>query len=98
MIINFSPVRMEERLKVFVDGDKIVVNGELFDFTPLGEGDVLPTSAITSDWFFGEVTRTGGVICLTLILPHGKDAPESTKFPHPVRISYGEVGIPEYGG
>jgi hypothetical protein len=65
-------------------GDTLIVNGEAFDFAPLPEGGQLPAAAIASPWFAGPVQRLGGVLHLTLILPHGVPAPQATLFPLPV--------------
>lgn len=87
MIIYLSPVRMDEELMVDREGDLLYVNGEVFDFGPLLEGATLPAEAISSKWFSGQVDRIGGELHLTLILPHGADAPEETRFPQPVVLT-----------
>lgn len=95
MIINFSPVRMDEELLVDVEGDIIMVNGVEFDFSPLPEGATLPSDAINSDWFVNEVTRVDGQLIVTLKLPHGPNAPESTRFSQPFVVTEdGSVDIP----
>ena len=97
MIINLSPVRMDDRLRVEKAGDTLVLNGESFDLNPLLEGATLPASAINSPWFTGNVDRAGGDLSLTLILPHGADAPESTRFPEPIVVTDdGIVALPPY--
>ncbi|MBS3183767.1 hypothetical protein JIQ88_01560 [Pseudomonas sp. PCH44] len=97
MIINLSPVRMDDRLRVERAGDTLVLNGESFDLSPLLEGASLPASAISSPWFTGSVDRVGGELSLTLILPHGADAPQSTRFPEPiVTTNDGIVALPPY--
>ncbi|WP_060507160.1 hypothetical protein [Pseudomonas sp. NBRC 111124] len=97
MIISFSPVRMEERLTLEVDGDVVVINGAPFDFTPLPEGATLPREAILSDWFPGDVERVDGELSLTVRLPHGANAPEATRFPSQATvIANGIVDLPAY--
>ncbi|MFM5266242.1 hypothetical protein ACET9V_08340 [Aeromonas caviae] len=101
MKIKFTPVRMGEQLiAAVVDDDKILLNGEELDFSPLGEGDVLPAAAIDSQWIASDVTRTGGEISLTLCLPHGANAPHETRFPAafdvPITVTAGPVPLPPY--
>lgn len=97
MIVSFSPVLREAKLEVEVHGDAITINGEVFDFSPLPEGATLPDTAIASDWFFGDVTRKNGVISLTISLPHGVNAPESTRFAKPIFVfKDGPVELPVY--
>lgn len=97
MHIVLEPMNRPEMLTLSVIGDKVVVNGEEFDFAQVGEGDTLPQSAIRSDWFFGDVKRTGGVLELSIMLPHGPNAPESTRFPQPITITNdGPVELPIY--
>ena len=97
MRISLYPVRLDTPVNLRVEGDTVVVNGEIFDFTPLGEGDTLPQGAILSDWFPGEVTRVGGKLHLTIRLPFGPNAPEATRFPRPITITKdGPVSLPVY--
>ncbi len=74
--IVFSPVRTDEQLVMSRSGDVLTLNGENFDFSPLLEGATLPREAILSDWFPGDVSRAGGILSLTVRLPHGPYAPK----------------------
>jgi len=97
MLITWSPVRMDEQLRLNVESDVIMVNGEEFDFSPLLEGSTLPRDAIYSDWFFGDLSRIGGELHLILRLPYGPSAPEETRFPAPIIITEdGSVELPLY--
>ena len=97
MQISFTPTRCDTALVATRQGDVLTLNGEAFDFTALSEGDVLPREAVTCDWLASEVTREGGALHLTLILPHGADAPEETRFPQPVTLTGdGPVPLPPY--
>jgi hypothetical protein len=87
MEITFLPIRMDAELALSRRGDSLTVNGEVFDFSPLEEGAILPADAISSDWFVGPVERRDGELHLTLLLPHGQDAPADARFPVPVRIA-----------
>lgn len=95
MIINLSPACSEGTITASVSGDKITINGQEFDFSPLGSG-ILPADAIESDHFLGPVfRRENGEIELTLRLPHAAGASETMTFPHPVRAVDGPVVLPK---
>lgn len=83
MHITFSPVRSDDTLTLERQGEALIVNGEVFDFAALPEGAELPGDAIDSDWFVGPAHRRDGILHLTLLLPHGADAPRDTLFPAP---------------
>ncbi|PHN28985.1 hypothetical protein [Pseudomonas sp. ICMP 561] len=96
MKIILSPVRREETISVVKRGDVLFVNGEEFDFSPVGEGDTLPRSAIDSIWFGGPVDRVDGELTLTMILPlPGNFSPEQA-FPTPLlNVPDGDVWLPQ---
>lgn len=97
MQINWSPVRRDEALTVTKQGDALTTNGEVFDFTTLLNGETLPRDAIVCDWLASDVERVDGEIILTLILPHGANAPEETRFPQPVVMAGdGPVPVPPH--
>ncbi|NVZ70463.1 hypothetical protein [Pseudomonas costantinii] len=86
-----------EKLKLSKSGDKLTLNGEAFDFSPLREGSILPESAIQSDYFAGPVTRLNGEIQMTLIFPFdgGNDAPEHVRFPEALVVTAdGNIKLP----
>ncbi len=95
--ITLCPRRFEQELVLSRDGDRLNINGEWFDFSPLLEGSTLPASAINSTSFFGDIERIDGSILLTLWLPHGPNAPESTRYPEPILVNEdGPVELPIY--
>jgi hypothetical protein len=94
MLVCFSPVRSDETLEARVSGDVLTVNGQPFDFGPLPEGATLPDGACGSDWIAGPVERRGGVVAVTLRLPHGLAAPAARRFPQPVVVTAGPVPLP----
>ena len=97
MHIILSPTRTDAPLVASRAGDTLTLNGETFDFSPLGEGETLPADAIESEWIVGDVARTDGVLHLTLRLPHGANAPEETRFPEPISDPPdGEIALPPY--
>lgn len=94
MIIKLSPVRMDEELQVEREGDRLYVDGEVFDFGPLIDGATLPAEAISSKWFEGQVGRVGSELQLTLVLPHAADAPHAARFPADLYPRDGQVQLP----
>lgn len=81
MIINLSPVRMDELLTVEKVGETLRLNGELFDFSALDDGSTLPAEAISSKWVCSPVERVDGNLIVTLLMPHGAEAGERSRFP-----------------
>ncbi|GHS80348.1 hypothetical protein PAGU2196_11820 [Pseudomonas sp. PAGU 2196] len=97
MKISFSPSYRDYPLSLYRAGDVLYLNGEQFDFSNLPEGATLPPGAVNSEWFKGEVTRMNGELEFTLILPHGLNAPESTRFPQAITLfGDGTVQLPPY--
>lgn len=97
MILILSPVEQTPPLTVYREGDVLVLNGVPLDFGPLPEGGVLPATAIGNPWIAGDVTRTGGVLTVPLILPHGPAAPQATRFPAPITLTGdGPVALPAH--
>ncbi|KPD10859.1 hypothetical protein [Phaeobacter sp. 11ANDIMAR09] len=97
MHITFTPMRLDEELTLEKQGDVLIINGEAFDFTPLPEGHILPRAAVVSDWLVSDVTRVSGVVQMTLILPHGAQAPRETLFPVPLLVTGdGPVKLPAH--
>ena len=94
MQISFSPIRADGALSVSVSGDVLTVNGQRLDLGALHEGGRLPAAAIPSAAFASDVTRHGGALHLTLILPHSADAPEAVLFPETVTLSDGPCTAP----
>jgi len=92
-----SPQRRDHRLTLARSGDQLAINGEAFDFAAIPEGGTLPRDAVACDCLAGDVTRSGGVLHLTLILPHGADAPQATLFPAALALTGdGPVALPAY--
>ena len=97
MQITLTPQRRDDILTLVRSGDVLTINGEAFDFTVIPEGGTLPRAAVACDWLAGDVTRAGEVLHLTLILPHGADAPLETRFPAPITLTGdGPVALPPY--
>ena len=97
MHITLSPVFCADPLTLQCAGDVLTVNGEVFDFTRLPEGATLPQAAVDCRWLASDIHRIDGVLHLTLILPHGANAPEETRFPKVLTLSAdGPVPLPPY--
>lgn len=96
MKISFSPTRGDAQPKVSVEGDVLTINGDALDLSVVPEGAVLPAGAVASGWIAGPITRAGGELSVTILLPHGADAPEATRFPAPVTVTSGPVPLPAY--
>lgn len=96
MQIKFSPQRRDDALVVEKLNDILTVNGEVFDFSTVGEGDTLPADAISSEFFAGPVERIGGEIVLTLLLPHGPNPSAAVAFPETLVVTdNGPVELPQ---
>jgi hypothetical protein len=97
MQINLSPQARFDRLTVSKSGDVLTINGTEYDFGPLPDGGTLPRDAVDCEWLASDVERISGEIHLTLILPHGSNAPETTRFPAPITVTEdGPVALPAY--
>lgn len=89
MRIKLSPQRREDTLNVSRAGSALTINGEVFDFSRMADGDSLPASAISSPWFIGQVDCAGGELELTLILPLPANYSPEQAFPADL------IGVPD---
>ena len=91
-LITLSPMRRDDVLTVSVAGDVLVLNGEALDL-----GTYTADPEAPQDWIVGQPVQDGGVWYVTLILPHGADAPEATRFPEPITVTAdGPVQLPPH--
>lgn len=96
MIIKLSPIRSDAELAITKQGAVLILNGESFDFTNMGDGDTLPLEAITSPWFADSVIRTGDTLELTLRLPLPANFSPEQAFPVPLlNVPDGAVSLPQ---
>lgn len=96
LIIKLSPQNRPNSAVYMKVGDTISVNGEIFYFSRVQEGDTLPKEAIASDWFGGDVERVGGDLVVTLISPLPSNYSPEQAFPEPVIMhGDGEVPLPQ---
>ena len=84
MKITLSPQRRDDTLTVIKQGDTLTINGTAYDFSVIPDGATLPQDATDCEWLASDVERIDGVLHLTLLLPHGANAPEETRFPQPI--------------
>jgi hypothetical protein len=95
MKIKLSPQRRDDDLTLIKDKDCLLINGEIFDFSQLVEGAVLPFGSINCDFIVGDVYRKNGVIELVIVLPYNKHHSNQRKFPTDIIINFdGEVELP----
>jgi len=92
MHIILSPLRDDRPLRLSRHGDVLTIDGQAFDFGPLPAGASLPPDAIACDRIAGHVRRSAaGALTVPLVLPHGPNAPEQSRFPQ--QISLTEDGV-----
>lgn len=95
MQIRLTPMRSDARLTLHRAGDVLTVNDVVLDFSAIPEGAVLPRAAVACDALASDVCREGGRLHLTLILPHGADAPQACLHPAPLLLlADGPVPLP----
>lgn len=96
MRISFSPMRRDDTLTLEKsNGDRLRINGELFNFNTLNDGDVIPAGAVPCEWIVGPVERINGEVRLTLILPHGPSPSHAVAFPDPITVTNdGPIEVP----
>lgn len=88
MRISFAPQRRDDSLTLEKSsGDRLRINGELFNFNPLEDGDTVPEGSIPCDWIVGPVERIEGEVHLTLILPHGAEPSQAVAFPETITVT-----------
>lgn len=96
MKISLSPQRRDDTLSLVRAGQTLVVNGEIFDFSGMEDGDTLPASAINSEWFIGQVDNLGGELEFSLILPLPANYSPEQAFPGAlVDVPDGDILLPQ---
>lgn len=93
--IDLSPQVRADSLVLGKQGEALVINGKRYDFSQLPEGATLPREAMDCELFASDVTRKGGDIELTLLLPITANASAAARFPAPLNVvNDGEVVLP----
>lgn len=96
MNIILMPQRRDDSLVWVKNGDSLSVNGEVADFSKVGEGDTLPSMAIHSDFFPGEVTRINGVLTITITMSIPENYSQEQAFPSPlINAPDGPLNLPK---
>ena len=95
--INLLPFRVDvDAFEVVKSGTSLSVNGEVYDFSQMSDGDTLPRGAIAGDNFPGDVTMEGGVITVTLLMPMPWNYSQEQAFPEPLlNVPDGPVKLPD---
>lgn len=96
MIITFSPQRRDDTISLIKEtGETIRINGELFNFDPLQEGDMIPKDVVPCEWITGPVERKDGHVHLNIILPHGPNPSQAVSFPETITVTEtGPIPLP----
>ncbi|MEZ5796712.1 MAG: hypothetical protein R3D63_03995 [Paracoccaceae bacterium] len=95
MHIELIPIRMDATLEAHLAGEVLTLNGQAVDLSAVTEAEPLAAETLGCPWICGEVTRRDGEIRLSLLLPHGADAPEEMRFPAPIsRRRTGPLPLP----
>ncbi|HEU5019696.1 MAG TPA: hypothetical protein VFT69_17195 [Pseudolabrys sp.] len=97
MRISFSPQRRDDALTLEkTSGDRLRINGELFNFDPLQDGDSIPAGEVPCDWIMGPIERIDGEVRLTVVLPHGANPSQAVAFPEPITVTEdGPIAVPQ---
>lgn len=96
MRISFAPQRRDDTLTIEqTTTDRLRINGELFNFATMEDGDVIPSGTIPCDWIAGPVKKIDGEVRLTLILPNGPNPSQAVAFPEPITVTEdGPIALP----
>ena len=99
MIVNFSPQRNDDYIIYSFESEKIIVKIgtkiDTFDFSSLQEGDIVARNEETGELEIETILpllpildarRENGRVVVTVLKYHGKDAPESERFPAPLEV------------
>lgn len=92
LTVKLSPVRSDrEPLVASWIAPVLIVNGVEYDLSELPDG------ATAEHDVLGTVERTGDDYEVTLMLPHGPNAPYETRFPVPIVMNTdGQLNIPAW--
>lgn len=95
MNITLTPQVRPDSLTLSKSGDTLTINGDAFDFSFIEEGDVLPQEAVECPLLASDVTRTDGVLVLTLLLPIKNTSRDAAKFPTSIlNAPDGDIEVP----
>lgn len=84
MHIDLLPQCRPDTLTVHKAGDALTINGAAYDFSSLPDGATIPAGAVPCEWIVGPVERIGGILHLSMILPHNPVPSLAVAFPDPI--------------
>jgi len=88
-------VRNNPSLTVVKQGDTLIINGDVFDFSVIPDGATLPAKAVACEWVNGPVERVNGELQITLLVPIPEGASEAARFPQPFTVTEdGPIALP----
>lgn len=94
MKITLTAQRRDGRLTVRVDGDTLVVNGDVFDFTRLNDGESIEVGGM----FAGPTRRIAGEIEAVILLPYGADTAAPMSDDYVFSLDDGVLAVPGHEG
>lgn len=99
MQITLMPMRHDLALEVSRQGDVLVLNGQALDFGAVTPETPGLAESFACPWLVSDVQRqSDGRLCLSLILPHGPEAPPETLYPAMLELTGdGLVDLPPFG-
>ena len=99
MIVHFSPQRSDDYIIYSFESEKVIVKIgtkiDTFDFSSLQDGDIVARNEETGQLEIEttlpllpilDARRENGVIVVTVLKYHGKDAPYEERFPEPLEV------------
>lgn len=81
MKINLTPMRSDSRFSVSLAGMQLRIGDSFIDLGSVTAETPMPCHMTGCDWIVSDITMEEGEISVTLIFPHGADAPEEMRFP-----------------
>lgn len=93
--ITLIPMRCDGQLTLARDGSLLLINGEAFDLSQIPVGAVLPRHAVSCAALTSDIEHRSDGLHLSLLLPHGAEAPQAARFPTPLHVTGdGPVDLP----
>lgn len=92
-----SPKYLLPPLALSVTGQVWAFNGKTIDFANLGNSEAIGADATDCPYILSASKDGSGNLTVTVLLPHGPDAAEATRFPDPITVSSdGPVALPAF--
>lgn len=84
MKIILSPQRSDDVLAVSKAGEKLFINGDVFDFSAVANDAYDENWVSPSKFIAAQPRRITGELQIVLVLPYGENAGDDVKFPAPI--------------